>query len=165
MQLKPLSSSSSFGFPIRETHSGFSIHVDQILHLLSLLPPACPHSTHPNASSFGFPVFFCLAAACPAPFCNRIHLERSTRPYDIILDCLTLGSNMSSFNVPVMCSFLMWYYIATPQKTLAFSFLLLLAASLASLSSLDRRGSVVVSTSACHAASRGSIPGPGMFHY
>ena len=25
----------------------------------------------------------------------------------------------------------------------------------------ERRGSVVVSTSACHAASRGSIPGPG----
>ena len=30
---------------------------------------------------------------------------------------------------------------------------------------LERRGSVVVITSACHAASRGSIPGPGMFHH
>ena len=30
---------------------------------------------------------------------------------------------------------------------------------------VERRGSVVVSTSAWHAAGRGSIPGPGMFHY
>ena len=40
---------------------------------------------------------------------------------------------------------------------------LLKAATLAYLS--ERRGSVVVSTSACHAAVRGSIPGPVMFHY
>ena len=29
----------------------------------------------------------------------------------------------------------------------------------------ERRGSVVVSTSARHAADRGSIPGPGTFNY
>ena len=33
------------------------------------------------------------------------------------------------------------------------------------LNAWKRRGSVVASTSACHAAGRGSIPGPGMFHY
>ena len=29
----------------------------------------------------------------------------------------------------------------------------------------ERRGSVMVSTSACHAADPGSFPGPGMCHY
>ena len=29
----------------------------------------------------------------------------------------------------------------------------------------ERRGSVMVSMSACHAADPGSIPGPGMCHY
>ena len=29
----------------------------------------------------------------------------------------------------------------------------------------ERRGSVMVSTFACHAADPGSIPGPGMCHY
>ena len=31
--------------------------------------------------------------------------------------------------------------------------------------SIERRGSVMVSTFACHAADPGSIPGPGMCHY
>ena len=31
--------------------------------------------------------------------------------------------------------------------------------------SRERRGSVVVSTSPCHAAGQGSIPGPGMRYY
>ena len=30
---------------------------------------------------------------------------------------------------------------------------------------IERRGSVMVSTFACHAADPGSIPGPGMCHY
>ena len=30
---------------------------------------------------------------------------------------------------------------------------------------VERRGSVMVSTFACHAADPGSLPGPGMCHY
>ena len=53
--------------PTRNRHRGFS----QMLHLPSLLPPACLHG---NTSSLVFPVFFFLATASPTPFCPNMSI-------------------------------------------------------------------------------------------
>ena len=89
-------SSSSFAFSHQARHSGLSIHFQQTLHLLSLLPLACHPSTHPNTSSLVYSVFFSLAAASPATF--RPHSLRSDVSHDHTITALTVWPS-----VPFQC--------------------------------------------------------------
>ena len=103
---------SSFGFPVRGRLSGFSIHFRQSLRLLSLLPPTCPPSPHQNTFCLAVPIFFFLATASPVYLCpHSHHLDGSHGR--------TNCPNLSTFNVPLMRSFLVLSLLVTPGEYLA----------------------------------------------
>ena len=90
-------------------------------------------------------------------------------PYS--LDRLTFCPNLSTFNVPQMCSFLTSSFIPTPRETLWFSFLPLQAASPASVPTkigvvfgvdkVDDLSCVTVFQNVAHTALDATITGQG----
>ena len=88
--------------PIMGHHSGFSTLSK---HCLILLPspayyPPSSRSLHPNTSSLVLPILVSLSAASLLPTSKHF-----TWPYYLSIDCLTFCPIMSTFIVPLMCSF------------------------------------------------------------